>query len=85
MKKVYEVLLPFWLMMLERAIKALVKVDWGTVIREVQSFWDSDLGGAEKRDLVIDQLKRAGSTTSKLILKIAVEYAYELVKQEKVK
>lgn len=85
MKRIYELKKSFWLTLLEQAIKALVKVDWGTVIREVQSFWDSDLGGAEKRDLVIDQLKRAGSTTSKLILKIAVEYAYELVKQEKVK
>ena len=85
MKRIYELKKSFWLTLLEQAIKALVKVNWGTVMKEVQSFWDSDLGGAEKRDLVIDQLKRAGSTTSKLILKIAVEYAYELVKQEKVK
>lgn len=85
MKKVYGLTRTFWLTLLEQAIKALVKVDWGTVMAAVRSFWDSDLGGAEKRDLVIDQLKRAGSTTSKLVLKIAVEYAYELVKQEKVK
>lgn len=85
MKRIYELKKSFWLTLLEQAIKALVKVNWGTVMKEVQSFWDSDLGGAEKRDLVIDQLKRAGSTTSRLILKIAVEYAYELVRQEKAK
>ena len=85
MKEVYELLQPIWLTMLDRAIKALVKVDWGTVMAAVKSFRDSYLGGAEKRDLVIVQLKRAGSTASKLILKIAVEYAYESSKQEKLK
>lgn len=71
-----------WILLLERAISALLKSDWEQVNVWVQSYLLSDMPGDEKRKRVFLELRNLGSNAATWLLYAAIEIAYGKIKEE---
>jgi hypothetical protein len=71
-----------WLALLERAIRALIDVDWMVLQTRVVLLWNSPASGDEKHRLIFDEMRAAGSELASWMLDIAIKAAYGKVKSE---
>ena len=69
-----------WLMLLERALAALLGGDWSFVKQSVQSFLNDEIPGEEKRRKVFALLRAGGSQVATWLLYAAIEVAYGRLK-----
>lgn len=70
----------FWLMLLQKAIAALLHKDWDAVVSSVYLLTGSDLPGDQKREQVFIMLRDAGVSVATWLLYAAIEIAYGQLK-----
>jgi len=68
----------FWQALLEKAIQKLLKSDWQTVIAEVILMTGTTMTGEQKREYIVDTMKRAGYSGATWVLRAGIEIAYGL-------
>jgi hypothetical protein len=71
----------FWLVLLRKAVAALLGAHWDVIKDVVQSLVDYDASGEEKRRQALIQLRIIGVDVATWLLSAAVEVAYGLIKE----
>jgi len=71
----------FWLILLEKAIQHLLKADWKTIIMQVMLMMGSTMTGDQKREYVVDAMKRHGYNGATWLLRAAIEVAYGMLRK----
>jgi type II secretory pathway component PulK len=71
----------FWLILLEKAIQQLLKADWEAIVVQVMLMMGSTMTGNQKREYVVDAIKRHGYSGATWLLRAAIEVAYGKLKK----
>jgi len=71
----------FWKALLERAIQQLLKSDWEAIILQVTMLMMTEMTGDQKREYVVDAMKRHGYSGATWLLRAGIEIAYGMTKK----
>ena len=71
----------FWLILLEKAIQHLLKSDWEAIVVQVMLMMGSTMAGDQKREYVVDAMKRHGYSGATWLLRAGIEIAYGMTKK----
>ena len=69
----------FWLILLEKAIQQLLKADWEAIVVQVMLMTGANMTGEQKREYVVEVMKRAGYSGATWLLRAAIEVAYGMI------
>lgn len=74
----------FWLILLEKAIAALLSHSWDDVVYQVKLLTTfDDMAGSEKREKAFIMLRSLGVDAATWLLYAAIEIAYGKIKESK--
>ena len=71
----------FWTVLLEKAIQKLLKSDWETIIAQVVIMTGTTMTGDQKREYVVEAMKRHGYSGATWLLRAGIEVAYGMLKK----
>ena len=71
----------FWQAVLEKAIQQLLKADWEAIVVQVMLMMGSTITGDQKREQVIEAMKRHGYSGATWLLRAGIEVAYGMLKK----
>jgi hypothetical protein len=71
----------FWQALLEKAIQKLIGADWETIIAQVVIMTGTTMAGDQKREFVVEAMKRHGYNGATWLLRAAIEVAYGMIKK----
>lgn len=70
----------FWLMLLEKAVVALLDKDWQKIVGQVKMLMAFDLSGEQKRKSAYQSLRGLGVDCATWLLYASIEIAYGKMK-----
>jgi hypothetical protein len=71
----------FWQTLLEKAIQKLLGADWQLIVTEVSILMTADMAGDQKREYVVNVMKRLGYSGATWLLRAGIEVAYGMMKK----
>ena len=71
-----------WTALLYKAMQALFAKDWNSIVSQVRALLNSNIPGAQKRQIVFDTLRSFGIDAASWLLYAAIELAYGKLKEK---
>lgn len=71
----------FWQTLLNKAIEKLLGADWELIYTEVSIMLTVDMTGDQKREFVVNTMKRLGYSGATWLLRAGIEVAYGMLRK----
>jgi len=71
----------FWTVLLEKAVQKLIGADWGLLVAEVSLMTRTKISSDEKREYVVNAMRRLGYNGATWLLRAGIEVAYGMLRK----